>query len=179
MVGDHMGIPPAVCFAFLEHQSKAELLFLQLFILFKLISINDCDICSVRFAESRFANIPAEKFKSEYLYNVRHAYGDVGGDANKRGRGYTPYSCQKLLTEPLPSSGQNHGCPYRTYSPDNLIALLQSLGVSDRDLLKGVREDVGKQRYHIACNRVFEAAHKNEIKKVSTGRPLIRLYLLY
>lgn len=108
----------------------------------------------------------SDKFKSEYLYNIRHAYGDVGGDSNRRGRGYTPYSCNKLLTEPLPASGQNHGCPYRTYSPDNLITLLQNVGVNDRELLKGVREDVGRQRYHIACNRVFEAAHKNEIKKV-------------
>ena len=112
------------------------------------------------------ADFATDKFKSEYLYNIRHAYGDVGGDSNRRGRGYTPYSCNKLLTEPLPASGQNHGCPYRTYSPDNLISLLQTVGVNDRDLLKGVREDVGRQRYHIACNRVFEAAHKNEIKKV-------------
>nr|POF02599.1 putative dna primase large subunit [Quercus suber] len=89
-----------------------------------------------------------------------------GGDANKRGRGYTPYSCQKLLTEALPAAGQQHGCPYRTYSPDNLISLLQAVGLSDRDLLKTVREDVGKQRYHIACNRVFESAHKSELKKV-------------
>jgi DNA primase large subunit len=107
-----------------------------------------------------------EKFKSEYLYNVRHSYGDVGGDANKRGRGYSPFSCQKLLTEPLPSAGLNHGCPYRTYSPDNLIALLTNVGVSDRELLRNVREDVGRQRYHIACNRVFETTHKNELKKV-------------
>lgn len=107
-----------------------------------------------------------DKFRSEYLYNIRHAYGDVGGDQNRRGRGYSPYSCQKLLTEALPAGGQTHGCPYRTYSPDNLIAMLQSVGVSDRDLLRGVREDVGKQRYHIACNRVFESAHKNELKKV-------------
>jgi DNA primase large subunit len=110
--------------------------------------------------------VGADKFKSEYLYNIRHAYGDVGGDSNRRGRGYTPYSCQKLLTEPLPAAGQNNGCPYRTYSPDNLISLLQNVGVSDRDLLKAVREDVGRQRYHIACNRVFEMAHKNELKKV-------------
>lgn len=41
------------------------------------------------------------------------------------------------------------------------------MGVNDKELLKGVREDVGRQRYHIACNRVFEAAHKNELKKVS------------
>lgn len=108
----------------------------------------------------------AEKFKSEYLYNIRHAYGDVGGDSNRRGRGYTPYSCQKLLTEALPTSGQTHGCPYRTYAPENLIPLLQSVGVNDKALLHGVREDVGKQRYHIACNRVFEHAHKTQIKKV-------------
>ena len=116
------------------------------------------------------ANNRAEKFKSEYLYNIRHSYGDVGGDANKRGRGYSPFSCQKLLTEPLPSAGLNHGCPYRTYSPDNLISLLTNVGVSDRDLLRQVREDIGRQRYHIACNRVFESTHKNEIKKVCSSQ---------
>ena len=91
----------------------------------------------------------------------------MGGDANKRGRGYTPFSCQKLLTEALPSGGQSHGCPYRTYGPDNLIGLLQAVGVNDRDLHRQVREDVGKQRYHIACGRVFDHGHKAELKKVS------------
>jgi len=42
------------------------------------------------------------------------------------------------------------------------------VGVSDRELLRNVREDVGRQRYHIACNRVFETTHKNEIKKVES-----------
>ncbi|KAK4634095.1 hypothetical protein CLAFUW4_01969 [Fulvia fulva] len=121
---------------------------------------------AILFWRKSFTLITDDKFKSEYLYNVRHSYGDVGGDSNRRGRGYTPYSCQKLLTEALPSSGQQHGCPYRTYSPDNLVSLLQSVGVPDRELLKSVREDVGRQRYHIACNRVFESTHKNEIKKV-------------
>lgn len=113
-----------------------------------------------------FRNMTDEKFNKEYRYNVRHSYGDVGGDANRRGKGYTPYSCQKLLTEPLPGPGQSHGCPYRTFNADNLISLLQATGVSDREVLKGVREDVGKQRFHIACNRVFDFAHKKEIKKV-------------
>jgi len=67
----------------------------------------------------------------------------------------------------LPGAGQSHGCPYRTYTPDNLTALLQNVGVSDRDLLRQVKEDVGKQRYHIACNRVFEGTHKGDLKKVS------------
>ena len=39
-------------------------------------------------------------------------------------------------------------------------------GVRDPEVLKAVREDVGRQRYHIACNRVFEATHKKELKKV-------------
>ncbi|KAK3719517.1 DNA primase subunit pri2 [Vermiconidia calcicola] len=126
------------------------------------LNLQECIV----FWRKSFKLIADDKFKSEYLYNIRHNYGEVGGDANKRGRGYTPYSCQKLLTEAPPSAGQTHGCPYRTYSPDNLITLLQNVGVSDREVLRDVREYVGKQRYHIACNRVFEAAHKGEIKKV-------------
>ncbi|TKA69804.1 hypothetical protein B0A55_06460 [Friedmanniomyces simplex] len=126
------------------------------------LSLQECIV----FWRKSFKLIADDKFKSEYLYNIRHSYGDVGGDANRRGRGYTPYSCQKLLTEAPPSSGQTHGCPYRTYAPDNLISLLQNVGVTDRQLLQGVREDVGKQRFHIACNRVFEHAHSGQIKKV-------------
>lgn len=126
------------------------------------LSLEDC----ILFWRRSFKLITDEKFAKEYRYNIRHSYGDVGGDANRRGRGYTPYSCQKLLTEPLPSAGQTHGCPYRTFTPDNLVSLLQQSGISDREVLKGVREDVGRQRYHVACNRVFEANHKTEIKRV-------------
>ena len=121
---------------------------------------------SLVFWRRSFKLITDEKFQKEYKYNIRHSYGDVGGDANRRGRGYTPYSCQKLLTEPLPGPGQSHGCPYRTFAPDNLLTMLQRVGVNDRDVLKQVKEDVGKTRYHVACNRVFEWSHKREIKKV-------------
>lgn len=125
------------------------------------LSLEECLV----FWRQSFKLITDDTFNKEYRYNVRHAYGDVGGDANRRGRGYTPYSCQKLLTEPLPGPGQNHGCPYRTYGEDNLISLLQGVGVNDREVLKGVRDDVKKQRFHIACNRVFEWSHRTEIKK--------------
>jgi DNA primase large subunit len=126
------------------------------------LSLEECLV----FWRRSFKLMTDEKFNQNYKYNVRHAYGDVGGDANRRGRGYTPYSCQKILTEPLPGPGQSHGCPYRTFSPENLVSLLQRHGVNDREVLKGVREDVGKHRYHIPCNRVFEYVHRNEIKTV-------------
>jgi len=60
----------------------------------------------------------------------------------------------------------SHGCPYRVFTPDNLVSLLQSTGVTNPATLKQVREDVQKQRYHIACNNVFEATNKEAIKKV-------------
>ncbi|KAF2110409.1 DNA primase large subunit [Lophiotrema nucula] len=126
------------------------------------LSLDEC----ILFWRRSFKLMTDDKFNKEYKYNVRHSYGDVGGDANRRGRGYTPYSCQKLLTEPLPGPGQQHGCPYRTFTQDNLLSLLQKGGINDRDILKSVKEDVQKQRYHVACNRVFEASHKREIKKV-------------
>ncbi|KAI9734564.1 MAG: hypothetical protein M1834_002165 [Cirrosporium novae-zelandiae] len=117
------------------------------------------------FWRQSFTKITDDVFNKEYRYNVRHAYGDVGGDANRRGRGYSPPSCQKILTERAPGPGETHGCPYRHFSPDNLISLLQQTGIHDRDTLKGVREDIEKKRYHIACNRVFDYAHADDIRR--------------
>ncbi len=125
------------------------------------LSLEEC----ILFWRQSFKGFTDDEFNSRYKYNIRHAYGDVGGDVNRRGRGYPPYSCQKILNDSNPGVGQTHGCPYRHYSVDNLIGLLQSTGVHDKELLRGVREDVEKTRYHIACNRVFEWAHKTEIKR--------------
>ncbi|KAF2747604.1 DNA primase, large subunit [Sporormia fimetaria CBS 119925] len=126
------------------------------------LSLEEC----ILFWRKSFKLLTDDKFAKEYKYNIRHAYGDVGGDANRRGRGYTPYSCAKLLTEPLPGPGQAHGCPYRVFNVENLTGMLQRMGVGDKEVLRGVKEDVGKQRYHVACNRVFEWSHKREIEKV-------------
>ena len=126
------------------------------------LSLEDCLV----FWRQSFSKVTDDTFNKEYRYNVRHAYGDVGGDSNRRGRGYSPYSCQKILTEHPPGTGEAHGCPYRTFGVDNLTSMLQTTGVYDREVLKGVKEDVEKKRYHIACNRVFEWANKSEIKKV-------------
>ena len=125
------------------------------------LNLEECLI----FWRQAFKLITDDTFNKEYRYNVRHAYGDVGGDANRRGRGYAPKSCQKILTENPPGPGESHGCPYRHFSTENLTALLQGTGVTDREVLKGVREDVERKRYHIACNRVFEHTHKGEIKR--------------
>ncbi|KAI6093216.1 DNA primase, large subunit [Hypoxylon rubiginosum] len=117
------------------------------------------------FWRSSFHKITDDTFNKEYRYNVRHAYGDVGGDSNRRGGGYSPFSCQKILTEHPPGPGEAHGCPYRHFNLENLTALLQQTGVSDPSVLRGVKEDKENQKFHMACNRVFEFVHKNELKK--------------
>ncbi|TGJ87883.1 hypothetical protein E0Z10_g835 [Xylaria hypoxylon] len=117
------------------------------------------------FWRSSFHKITDDTFNKEYRYNVRHTYGDVGGDSNRRGGGYSPFSCQKILTEHPPGPGEAHGCPYRHFNLENLTTLLQGVGITDRSVLNGVKEDKDSQKFHMACNRVFEHVHKNEIKK--------------
>ncbi|KAI0835705.1 DNA primase, large subunit [Hypoxylon sp. FL0890] len=125
------------------------------------LNLEECLI----FWRSSFHKVTDDTFNKEYRYNVRHAYGDVGGDSNRRGGGYSPFSCQKILTEHPPGPGEAHGCPYRHFNLENLTALLQQVGISDRSVLQGVKEDKDNQKFHMACNRVFEYVHKNELKK--------------
>lgn len=115
---------------------------------------------SLIFWRQSFSLMTDDHFTKEYRYNIRHAYGLQG-----TGRNYKPLSCQQILTERVPTAGQAHGCPYRHFSVDNLIASLNSAGINDRDLLKGVKTDVEATKFHIACNRVFEHAHARELKK--------------
>ncbi|KAH6603287.1 dna primase large subunit [Trichoderma cornu-damae] len=125
------------------------------------LNLEEC----LMFWRGSFHKITDDTFNKEYRYNIRHAYGDVGGDSNRRGGGYSPFSCQKILTEHPPGPGEAHGCPYRHFNLENLTALVQAMGVSDRSVLQGVKEDKDKQKFHMACNRVFEHLHKAEITK--------------
>jgi len=108
---------------------------------------------SLVFWRSSFRNVTDDTFNKEYRYNVRHGYGDVGGDSNRRGGGYSPFSCQKILTEHPPASGEAHGCPYRHFDMEHLATLLHGMDVSDPGVLKGVKEDKESQKFHLACNR--------------------------
>jgi DNA primase large subunit len=113
------------------------------------LSLDECLV----FWRASFSKITDDTFNKEYRYNVRHSYGDVGGDSNRRGGGYSPFSCQKILTEHPPGPGEAHGCPYRHFNMDNLTALLQGMGVTDRSVLQGVKDDKENQKFHMACNR--------------------------
>lgn len=97
-----------------------------------------------------FRAMTDDQFQKGYAYNIRHNYGTEGKRTN-----YTPYSCMKIITTNHPGPGDQHGCPYRHFSSDNLKHLLLREGLAD-----GQANEVTKLakdgHYQIACTRVFE-----------------------
>lgn len=69
-------------------------------------------------------------------------------------------SCQQILTGPQPGPGDSHGCPFRHFSTESLIATLEDdLQIRDPRILHEIKEAVSAKRFHIACTKVFEATH--------------------
>ncbi|RPA78724.1 DNA primase large subunit [Ascobolus immersus RN42] len=117
------------------------------------------------FWRQAFKGVTDDKFNKEYRYNIRHSYGLEGNRRN-----YKPHSCQQILTDHPPGPGESHGCPYRHFSMDNLIAAVQSMGVNEKGVLDGVKKDVEAKKFHLACNRVFEFTRRKELKEVAGHR---------
>lgn len=93
----------------------------------------------------------------------------MGGDSNRRGTGSRPFSCQKILTEHPPGGGEAHGCPYRHFSVENLTQLLTAVGVKDQEVLRGVKEDKEKQKFHLACNRYVSCSFMYSLLAIAMG----------
>lgn len=97
-----------------------------------------------------------DKFNKEYRYNIRHSYGQEGKRAN-----YPPKNCQQILTQNQPGSQDNHGCPFRHFSTDNLTAFLATHYPIEKGSpeMRDIMDSVKKSHYHVACTRLFEVTH--------------------
>lgn len=111
---------------------------------------------AVIFWRTHFSTITEDKFNKEYRYNVRHQYGLEGGRIN-----YKPISCIEV-SKSQPAKGDTHGCPYRSFTPENLVTALNKMGISDKQELAKIRSNVEGNRFHVACTRVYELTHKND-----------------
>ncbi|KAJ3513653.1 hypothetical protein NLJ89_g2833 [Agrocybe chaxingu] len=114
---------------------------------------------AVTFWRKSFSRITDDKFNKEYKYNIRHSYGLEGKRAN-----YPAKSCLQILT----GGPSEYGCPYRTFSPENLQAALLSSysqqGLRSADLPE-IMAAVKSSHFHVACTRVFEITHSASVKK--------------
>lgn len=93
--------------------------------------------------------------KKGYAYNIRYNYGMEGKRTN-----YTPYSCMKIISA-TPGPGESHGCPFRHYSQDNLVGMLQRLRVKDQDVQE-IAKRSKEGHYQLACTRLFEVTRRGQ-----------------
>ncbi|XP_026382202.1 probable DNA primase large subunit [Papaver somniferum] len=124
---------------------------MQLGLFLKGVGLNLDD--ALTFWKAEFSQkVGSERFDKEYAYSIRHNYGKEGKRID-----YTPYSCQKIISS-TPGAGDQHGCPYRNFSKENLEAALSKMGVSSR-LMGDVMDKVKNRHYQLACTLTFEAVH--------------------
>jgi len=63
-----------------------------------------------------------------------------------------------VINQITPGADEFHGCPFKTFSEDNLRQLLSSYGLKNEEM----RVIVDKRRenlHQVACLRLFEAVH--------------------
>lgn len=76
------------------------------------------------------------------------------------------FSCINIITQDQPGPQDNHGCPFRHFSPANLSsALISQYGLNfaeQSEILQAVKSG----HYHVGCTRLFEITHlKQGVKK--------------
>ncbi|KAH7339642.1 DNA primase large subunit [Rhizoctonia solani] len=109
--------------------------------------------------------ITDDKFAKEYRYNIRHSYGLEGRRMN-----YPAKNCVRIITHDEPSSLDNHGCPFRHFSPQNLTAMLErSYRITSTAEQAEIVKLVQGHHYQIACTRVFEYTHRKAGTKGGDG----------
>ncbi|KAG9045970.1 hypothetical protein FS837_005328 [Tulasnella sp. UAMH 9824] len=117
------------------------------------------------FWRKSFSGMSDDKFRKEYSYNIKHTYGQVGSRIN-----YTPKSCVAIITGDNPGAGQNHGCPFKHFSPDNLtLALSTHYDINNRADVQDILNAVKQDKYHVACTRVYEITHAAQGVKRGDG----------
>ena len=98
---------------------------------------------------------PADKFEKEYAYNIRHSYGLEGKRVS-----YTPYACDKIINMNGPMGRECHGCPFKTYSVDNLRKILMTYRLTPLDIEEIISKKQNNE-YQLACVKFFDAKFHN------------------
>ena len=106
---------------------------------------------SLKFFQKKYEKkITLEKFEKEYAYNIKHSYGLEG-----RRIGYAPYSCNKLIQMIGPIGKECHGCPFKTYSTDNLRNILNTCNLKPIDI-EAILNKKKRNQFQLACVKYFK-----------------------
>ena len=106
---------------------------------------------SLKFFQKKYEKkTPLDKFEKEYAYNIKHSYGLEGKRVS-----YAPYNCEKIINMNGPMGRECHGCPFKTYSADNLRKILSTCNLNPMD----IEEIISKKKnneYQLSCVKYFE-----------------------
>ena len=106
---------------------------------------------SLKFFQKKYEKkTPLDKFEKEYAYNIKHSYGLEGKRVS-----YAPYNCEKIINMNGPMGRECHGCPFKTYSADNLRKILATCNLNPMD----IEEIISKKKnneYQLSCVKYFE-----------------------
>ena len=114
-----------------------------------------------------FPSVKTESAMREYMYSVRHTYGQEGGRKN-----YKPFNCMRIIMGSVPP-GEIHGCPFNPahMSRDLLREMLKKEGLGEiaiDDIMTQAENDA----YQFACYEHFRAKHPDiEDMDGSIGHP--------
>jgi DNA primase large subunit len=75
------------------------------------------------------AGMDADKFEKNYAYNIRHMFGKEGKQAD-----YKSWSCNKIINQVTPGVGEVHGCPFKTFSEENMRQLLNQYDINAQEI---------------------------------------------
>ncbi|KAL0227909.1 hypothetical protein RCL1_004052 [Eukaryota sp. TZLM3-RCL] len=114
---------------------------------------------SLHFWRQKMSKITDSDFEKNYAYNIKHAYGAVGGR-----KSYGPPSCFKMIdcASRPDYSTTFHGCPFR-YMPGNKLSQALSDRLPRKHDVEDLVEMASQGRVDIAC-REF-ACRKFNLKK--------------
>lgn len=106
---------------------------------------------SLKFFQKKYEKkITLEKFEKEYAYNIRHSYGQEGKRIS-----YLPYTCNKLINMIEPIGKECHGCPFKTYSTDNLRNILNTCDLKPMDI-EAILNKKKRNQFQLSCTKYFK-----------------------
>lgn len=109
---------------------------------------------ALKFFQEKYSKLtPLDKFEKEYAYGIRHAYGLEGKRLD-----YSPFSCERILKFNTPIGKECHGCPFKTYSVENLKKILSTCHLEATDIEEILNKKKNNE-FQLACSLMFTARY--------------------
>lgn len=94
-----------------------------------------------------------EDYDKKYNYFIRYLYGQSGKRIN-----FSCYSCKKILNCITPGAQDNHGCPFKEFSSERMLALLKMYQLPE-STCQSILKLCSSKEYQLACTQFYHSRH--------------------